>query len=100
MSSGRSSVLVVPILGICLLGTTTSLVSQQPDAPPRAPASGNTQPVAPAADPAGVMAPLMVNRVVKVQVAAIDQPVAFNRLGSMNPTGMIYALLRDVVPTD
>src|SRR6266853_3620620 len=37
---------------------------------------------------------------VVAQVAAIDQPFMFNRLGSAMPQGMIFALLRDVVSDD
>jgi hypothetical protein len=33
-------------------------------------------------------------------VVAFDQPFFYNRLGALNPAGMIYALRRDVVPID
>jgi hypothetical protein len=33
-------------------------------------------------------------------VVAIDQVIAYNRLGAVNPAGMIFALERDVVPVD
>ncbi|HEX8424493.1 MAG TPA: hypothetical protein VF634_13830, partial [Pyrinomonadaceae bacterium] len=33
-----------------------------------------------------------------VDVVALDQPFFYNRLGALNPAGMIYALRRDVVP--
>ena len=33
-------------------------------------------------------------------VVALDQPFMFNRLGAAQPQGMIFALARDVVPTD
>jgi len=39
------------------------------------------------------------NKTVSASVVAFDQVVAINRLGSVRPEGMIYALLRDVVPS-
>jgi hypothetical protein len=33
-------------------------------------------------------------------VVALDQAFFYNRLGAVNPAGMVYALRRDVVPTD
>ena len=36
-------------------------------------------------------------RTITAQVVALDQPFIYNRLGSSNPLGMIYALRRDVV---
>src|ERR1700744_2354368 len=33
-------------------------------------------------------------------VGALDQPIMINRLGTVRPGGMIYALRRDVVATD
>src|ERR1051325_2012798 len=38
------------------------------------------------------------NGTVVANVVAIDQVLVYNRLGAMNPGGMIYALERDVVP--
>ena len=34
--------------------------------------------------------------VVKADVVALDQTIVYNRLGAVNPYGMIYALRRDV----
>lgn len=39
-------------------------------------------------------------RTITADVVAIDQPFFYNRLGTVNPAGMIYALRRDVVPID
>ncbi len=39
-------------------------------------------------------------RTVKAEVVALDQALIYNRLGAINPAGMIYALKRDVVPID
>ena len=36
-------------------------------------------------------------RTIKADVVALDQPFYFNRLGAINPNGMMYALARDVV---
>ncbi len=39
-------------------------------------------------------------RVVCADVAALDQTLVYNRFGSFNPFGMIFALRRDLVPLD
>ena len=39
-------------------------------------------------------------RTVKADVVALDQALIYNRLGVVNPAGMIYALKRDVVAID
>ncbi|MHC1743511.1 MAG: copper oxidase [Syntrophobacteraceae bacterium] len=39
-------------------------------------------------------------RIVAANVVALDQPIIHNRLGSMTPQGMIYALRRDVEGCD
>lgn len=36
-------------------------------------------------------------REITANVVALDQPIVYNRLGAVNPIGMIYALRRDVV---
>ena len=40
------------------------------------------------------------NRTVTADVIAFDQPFFWNRLGAVQPQGMIYALRRDVTPID
>ena len=40
------------------------------------------------------------NAVTFANVVALDQPWSWNRLGAMEPQGMMYALRRDVVPTN
>lgn len=40
------------------------------------------------------------SRVIRVNVVAIDQPVFYNRFGSVNPYTMMYALERDVMKFD
>jgi manganese oxidase len=37
-------------------------------------------------------------RTITANVVAIDQPLVYNRHGTVNPNGMIFALRRDVVP--
>src|SRR5688572_7907481 len=37
-------------------------------------------------------------RIIRADVVAFDQPFFYNRLGAVNPAGMIYALRRDVMP--
>ena len=39
-------------------------------------------------------------RTIKADVVALDQVIVYNRLGTVNPGGMIYALRQDVVPID
>jgi hypothetical protein len=39
-------------------------------------------------------------RTIKANVVAFDQVIMFNRLGAVNPNGMIYALQQDVVAID
>jgi len=39
-------------------------------------------------------------RTIKANVVALDQIIMFNRLGTVNPNGMIYALKQDVVAID
>lgn len=40
------------------------------------------------------------SQIVKADVVALDQPYTYNRFGSFNPVGMMYALRRDVVAID
>jgi plastocyanin len=70
-----------------LLFESTPAISQ---APPSGPI--------PAAANGGTKAPTF-KRVIKVELTALDQPIMWNRLGSAMPGGMVFALLRDVVPT-
>ncbi|HKU76602.1 MAG TPA: hypothetical protein VJR02_22010 [Pyrinomonadaceae bacterium] len=44
--------------------------------------------------------PTVCTRTVKADVVALDQAITYNRLGAMNPHGMIYALKQDVVAID
>src|SRR6185369_16135488 len=44
--------------------------------------------------------PPSCERTVKADVVALDQDLIYNRLGAINPAGMIYALKRDVVAID
>ena len=45
-----------------------------------------------------LQAQLDTARTIKVELAAINQPWMFNRLGASQPTGLIYALLSDIEP--
>ncbi|HEX5886524.1 MAG TPA: hypothetical protein VFY67_18425, partial [Pyrinomonadaceae bacterium] len=40
------------------------------------------------------------SRIIKADVVALDQVITYNRLGAVNPGGMIYALKQDIVPID
>lgn len=48
----------------------------------------------------GQFAELDLTRTVCADVVALDQVLVYNRFGSFNPYGMIFALRRDVVPMD
>jgi hypothetical protein len=39
-------------------------------------------------------------RTIHAEVVALEQPIVYNRFGSMNPYGMLYALKQDVVSKD
>ena len=56
---------------------------------------GVTPPPEPIATPVPVC-----ERTVKADVVALDQVIMYNRLGTVNPGGMIYALKQDVVAID
>jgi hypothetical protein len=78
---------IASVLGINLILAGTPAISQAPSAGP-----------VPAVANAGTTAPKF-RRVIKVEMAALDQPIMWNRLGAAMPGGMVFALLRDVVPT-
>ena len=44
--------------------------------------------------------PVNCDRTVKADVVALDQVLVYNRLGTINPAGMMYALKQDVVAID
>src|SRR5918992_4625176 len=44
--------------------------------------------------------PTTCERTVKAEVVALDQVLIYNRLGAINPAGMMHALKRDVVAID
>jgi len=44
--------------------------------------------------------PAPCSRTIKADVVALDQIIMFNRMGTVNPNGMIYALKQDVVAID
>ncbi|HEX8474951.1 MAG TPA: Ig-like domain-containing protein, partial [Pyrinomonadaceae bacterium] len=48
----------------------------------------------------GSTVPPVGSRLITADIVALDQVFFYNRLGAFNPSGMIYALRRDVVPID
>ena len=55
----------------------------------------------PLPEPLPAPAPTPVcNRTIKAEVVAFDQAIMYNRLGAINPGGMLYALKQDVVAID
>ncbi len=59
-------------------------------------AVANAQEPEPAPDGEDIIIAPSCERTVKADVVAFDQPFFYNRLGAVNPAGMIYALRRDV----
>jgi|KBSSwiStaDraftv2_1062776.scaffolds.fasta_scaffold08206_5 hypothetical protein len=66
-----------------------------------------TQLIAPIDDGGTIPLPLpsptplpVCSRTIKADVVALDQAIMYNRLGAINPGGMIYALKQDVVAID
>ncbi|HEX8721893.1 MAG TPA: LamG-like jellyroll fold domain-containing protein, partial [Pyrinomonadaceae bacterium] len=53
-----------------------------------------------AAQPGTRVQPPAGSRLVTADVVALDQVIVYNRLGAINPAGMMFALRRDVVPVD
>jgi hypothetical protein len=64
-------------------------------------AQAPSQLILPEDPPAATLPPTPVcERTVKANVVALDQVIMYNRLGTVNPGGMIYALKQDVVAID
>ena len=62
---------------------------------------GNVDPILTPSDALALPSPTPVcERTIKANVVALDQVIMFNRLGTVNPNGMIYALKQDVVAID
>jgi manganese oxidase len=74
------------------------LAAVMPEGPARAEVPG-TPPPFPECNQT-MMLPGGSGRVICADVAALDQTLVYNRFGSFNPFGMIFALRRDLVPLD
>ncbi|HKS10385.1 MAG TPA: hypothetical protein VJS13_12615, partial [Pyrinomonadaceae bacterium] len=79
-----------------LLALTTSTYAQNATTTNEAAVDGEA---AVAAVPAATPIPVC-SRTIKANVVALDQILMFNRLGTVNPNGMIYALKQDIVAID
>lgn len=79
------------LLSLLLLSLTASIHAQAQTAAP--PDTTGEALALPAPTPACA-------RTIKANVVALDQILMFNRLGTVNPNGMIYALKQDVVAID
>jgi hypothetical protein len=97
LSNGRRA----PAFGRSVLAAVlTSALACQPEGAGEAAAPGY-QPISPPnteqveAAPQGLTAPTCA-RTLTADVVALDQVYTYNRLGSYNPTGMLYALREDV----
>ena len=80
---------------IALLASGCSGEGPMTDGDPGEVADGIGTPIIPT--PPGPTAP---QRTIHAEVVALDQVYVYNRFGSFNPAGMIYALKRDVVAVD
>jgi hypothetical protein len=87
----RKLSLLLTFLSLVLLSGLTA----QAQTPVIEPAVEPVVDVLPAPSPTPVCA-----RTIKADVVALDQVIMYNRLGTVNPGGMIYALKRDVVAID
>src|SRR6185369_12020501 len=86
---GRKACLPVFLLFIALAAVTANAQTQTAVADPVA------------VDSLALPAPTPTcARTIKANVVALDQVIMFNRLGTVNPNGMIYALKQDVVAID
>src|ERR1041385_4111359 len=92
--SWRKSSLPIFLFTVALLSLTALTASAQTDTSTaiQDPASGVALAL-PSPTPACA-------RTIKADVVALDQVIMFNRLGTVNPNGMIYALKKDVVAID
>lgn len=79
-------------LSLCLLPLLAASARAQVTAPERKLTVGDEY-----AQPSGTVA---CERTIKARVVAIDQVLTYNRLGAFLPSGMMFALERDVVRRD
>jgi manganese oxidase len=79
---------------VLLLGSISAQAQVQQIVPIDEGGGGGPLPI-----PTPVPTPLC-ERTIKADVVALDQAIVYNRLGTINPNGMIYALRRDIVPID
>ena len=85
------------------VGTAKSQSPSQADQPPPAPLStqgGSTLYEKSKAYHQPTKEKPVPKRTISAHVVALDQPYMWNRLGASQPNAMMYALARDVVPTD
>ncbi len=89
---GRIFVVVTTFLGAAILATASLAAAGKDEAAP------GTETEDFAATCAAVGAEQASGRVVCADIAALDQTLVYNRFGSFNPFGMIFALNRDIAP--
>lgn len=90
----KSSLRIFLLPCLVLLSLTTSTYAQN-SATQEAVIDGEAALAVPSPTPLPVC-----SRTIKASVVALDQIIMFNRLGTVNPNGMIYALKQDVVAID
>src|ERR1700752_2013362 len=90
---GRRTVSFLLSFSLVLLAMVISAQAQEVRIIEPDPAPGGTLLPLPSPTPACA-------RTIKADVVALDQVIMYNRLGTVNPGGMIFALKQDVVPID
>ncbi len=88
----RKSSLLIFLLAFVLLSLTANAQTQT-EAAAADPVAGGEALALPSPTPTCA-------RTIKADVVALDQVIMFNRMGTVNPNGMIYALRQDVVAID
>lgn len=88
------------LLFLVLLPTATSTFAQSEPAGDALVRPAPTPLPTPIPEPTPKPVSAVCTRTIKADVVALDQVLMFNRLGTVNPNGMIYALKQDIVAID
>ena len=86
----------VVLMSLALVGSAHAQATAVEPAP--APSEDTQAVIVPGDEPAPATA--NCERTIKADVVAFDQVITYNRLGAVNPAGMMYALRRDVKAVD
>ncbi len=92
---GPTPLLLLMLLALC---GTASAQQAAPTADPATDAMVSPTPIYPEPYPEPIKELPDCKRIITADVVALDQPIVYNRLGAMNPGGMMFALRNDVQP--